>query len=114
MTAVTTANGTLPWDDPPERRSERGAGDTKIGLTVVNEGVFHAELALVVEVPGDSVVVHRIVLPAGQRGSIVISLSEETVEAVRTDADGMVRVKLVHTEHDEEPVTAVEVTLPAD
>lgn len=114
MTAVTTANGTLPWEERPERVYERGAGETKLGLTIVNEGAFPAELALTVDVPGGPIDVRRVFLTAGQRAGVVVSLPAETVRAVRTDSGGTVTVTLFYAGHEAEPVTSVEVELPGD
>lgn len=112
LSAVATANGTLPWNDPPDDLYGRGSGDTKLGFTVVNHGDFHARLGLGVTLPNDTVTVHGIFIAPGDRAGVVISLDEETARAVRTQQDGSVTARLFLTGPATEPEATVEIELP--
>lgn len=112
LSGVATANGTLPWASPPPVKYGRGAGDTRLGLAVTNDGAFHAEMSLTVQLPDDDIVVDRVFLAPGERAGVVIGLDPASVRAVRDRADGRVRIELYVSATADEPETAVEVVLP--
>ena len=112
LSGIVTSNGSLPWRSPPEVVAARGEGETRLGLTIANEGAFHAEMAVAVRIPADTVWIDRVPIAPGQRARVVVKLPAAAVRSVQTAGGGSVTVELFVSSTAEEPEATIDLTLP--
>ena len=112
LTVVPTTNDTLPGIDDPFVYSRPDVGDTWLGFVITNEGAFHAEMSLVIDVPDDPIVVDRIPVGPGERRGVVVQLAPDTVISIRAKTGGPVPVDLYASGYRDEPVASTTVTVP--
>lgn len=111
--AVATTNETRPWSDSPPVVYERGSGNTTVGIAVTNQGAFHGAFSLTVGGGGDTLVVDRVFIEAGERVGVVLLLSADEVRSIRRSGDDMVAVTVYPMTAPEDPVASVRIRLPS-
>jgi len=112
IAVVEPTDGTIPGIDDPFVYSRPDAAETRLGFEITNEGAFHAEMVIVIDVPDDPVVVDRIPVAPGERRGVIVELPPDTVITTRAKTDGTVPVHLYASGYQDEPVASTTVTVP--
>lgn len=107
--------GTPTWRAPPDREIDAARHDTTVGVLVENGGSFYTQISVAVGTPDDvrRTTIRDVTAAPGERLGIVLSVSPETVEAIRAETGGTATIGVYVGDPYGDPVAAVTVELPS-